>query len=381
MMKKKKYKFQVNFLLEDLTSVPFVNGVLFAKVRLLDGGTFSEVSKREEVKDHQVQWNLCCKFCCKMSANASTGILDPCCCRISVRRESKGGRSFHKLGFVDLNLAEFAGAGTTSRRYLLEGYDAKHRQDNSILKVTLDMTLLSGDPCFKAPSYRESALPGEKLVDSSKQNSSGSVLKKGDNQSTGGGSVASVSSGFGSLPRKQRPSVLNSDFVAGGTDGSSSTTPQDDTPTPLATPTGLEAGAAGLSSADFELGHSRNSSYASQQSKASGYSSMHSHSRQNSGESGHMRNPSSGSTYSDMGLSGPTKSIDRKRPPGRKQICEESRMDSTRVNANQLIDELFENTNFDQEGPIESCGLRLVINKDGTAALRSQGSKDGSGVK
>ena len=65
-------------------------------------------------------------------------------------QESKGGRSYHKLGFADIDLAEFAGAGLTTRRYLLEGYDTKHRQDNSTLKVSIDMTLLSGDPCFKA---------------------------------------------------------------------------------------------------------------------------------------------------------------------------------------------------------------------------------------
>lgn len=45
MMKKKKFKFRVDFDLDELSSVPFVNGVLFCKVRLLDGG-FSEESSR-----------------------------------------------------------------------------------------------------------------------------------------------------------------------------------------------------------------------------------------------------------------------------------------------------------------------------------------------
>lgn len=41
-----------------------------------------------------------------------------------------------QLGFADLNLAEFAGSGSTTRRCLLEGYNTKNtRQDNSILKV------------------------------------------------------------------------------------------------------------------------------------------------------------------------------------------------------------------------------------------------------
>ena len=48
-MKKKKYKFQVELCLEELAAVPFVNAVLFAKVRLLDGGNFSEISTRYDV--------------------------------------------------------------------------------------------------------------------------------------------------------------------------------------------------------------------------------------------------------------------------------------------------------------------------------------------
>lgn len=64
-------------------------------------------------------------------------------------QELKGGRSFQKLGFTDLNLAEFAGAGLCRRRCLLEGYDARHRQDNSMLRVAIKMNMLSGDILFK----------------------------------------------------------------------------------------------------------------------------------------------------------------------------------------------------------------------------------------
>lgn len=45
LMKKKRFKFKVDFDLEELSSVPIVNGVLFCKVRLLDGG-FAEESSR-----------------------------------------------------------------------------------------------------------------------------------------------------------------------------------------------------------------------------------------------------------------------------------------------------------------------------------------------
>lgn len=45
MMKKKKYKFEVDLNLEEMIEVPFLNAVLFAKIRLLDGG-FQEISNR-----------------------------------------------------------------------------------------------------------------------------------------------------------------------------------------------------------------------------------------------------------------------------------------------------------------------------------------------
>ena len=62
-----------------------------------------------------------------MNANASSGILDTCKCRISIRMEEKGGRNFRKLGFTDINLAEYAGVGLSTQRYILQPYDLNHR--------------------------------------------------------------------------------------------------------------------------------------------------------------------------------------------------------------------------------------------------------------
>ena len=46
MSRKKRYKFNVSLDVEELSSVPFVSGILFAKLRLLDGGNFNEQSDR-----------------------------------------------------------------------------------------------------------------------------------------------------------------------------------------------------------------------------------------------------------------------------------------------------------------------------------------------
>ena len=67
------------------------------------------------------------QFLCKMNANATSGILDTCKCRISIRMEEKGGRNFRKLGFTDINLAEYAGVGQSTQRYILQPYDLNHR--------------------------------------------------------------------------------------------------------------------------------------------------------------------------------------------------------------------------------------------------------------
>ena len=54
-------------------------------------------------------------------------------------------------GYVKINLAEYAGAGDTQRKYLLESYNERlHKPDNSILKVKISLKQTSGDVLFKA---------------------------------------------------------------------------------------------------------------------------------------------------------------------------------------------------------------------------------------
>ncbi|XP_065088962.1 uncharacterized protein LOC135710352 isoform X1 [Ochlerotatus camptorhynchus] len=337
MMKKKKYKFTVELHLEELVEVPFVNAVLFAKIRLLDGGSFQEHSNREEVKNHTVKWGQKFEFPCKMTSNASTGVLDPCTVRISVRKEIKGGRSFQKLGFIDLNLAEFAGSGLTSRKCLLEGYDTRHRQDNSMLNVSLRMHMIQGDILFKvpSPSPKSKTIPQDNLglglqppVSVVGPPAVVAVPAAANRVSTkDDSSIASGSSGFDSLTKKKPPLFATADYqqsieldpqsflVTDSGISESSEPPSslllDSSASQATLPSHLVTGgtnaqcignvasstsivntAAGTVSGAVEMGHSRNSSNTSQMSKGSGYSSFsHSqHSRQSSeGDSGHQR--------------------------------------------------------------------------------------------
>ncbi|XP_034118203.1 protein FAM102B isoform X5 [Drosophila albomicans] len=429
MMKKKKYRFNVEVNLQDLVEVALVNEVLFAKIRLLDGGSFQEYSSREEVRNHRVEWNRNFEFPCKMSANASTGVLDPCHLRISIRKEMKGGRSYYKLGFIDLNLAEYAGAGLTSRRFLLEGYDSRHRLDNSMLRVGIKMHMLSGDILFKAPT---SSLKSKQCKPASADDDACSGLQMPtaavlpNIASSGGGAiiplggVSSTISSPGTRPvsvakdddqevhiapiiadsglseSSESAITLTSDNLLQHVIASSSAaTPVIVPPQPALCTIGSNnngttlplnvsgvgsSGSGGIgvvnTGAVTEMGHSRNSSNTSQMSKGSGYSSFsHSqHSRQSSeGDSNHARNPSSGSlVISETGSLDRTKNSGEKRKKGtlddKPRVSD--RVEETRVNPNSLIDEILKDTKLDQlPESAETSGLQLYIARDGTASL------------
>uniref|UniRef100_A0A672LE77 Estrogen-induced osteoclastosis regulator 1 n=1 Tax=Sinocyclocheilus grahami TaxID=75366 RepID=A0A672LE77_SINGR len=290
-------------------------GVLDPCVCLLD---LCSLAHREEVHQNAVRWRKRFSFVCKMSANPNTGVLDPCVCRVSVRKELKGGKTYSKLGFADLNMAEFAGSGSTARCCLLEGYDTKNtRQDNSILKVTIGMTLLSGDPCFKTPPSTA------KCISVAGRDPSLQLDCKGEG-------TAEV------LARltKQRPSILGS-----------------------ALPEEVDQGQSPEES--FHSGHSRNSSYASQQSKLSGYSTEHSCSSSLS-DLTHRRNTSSGSSVSadppsesdtrpERPPRPPRPILPSNRPPRRKQDSVEDRptwVNDTRMDADDIVEKIVQSQNF-----------------------------------
>ncbi|XP_002736525.1 early estrogen-induced gene 1 protein-like, partial [Saccoglossus kowalevskii] len=252
--------------------------------------------------------------------------------------EVKGGKSFVKLGFVDLNLAEYAGASNKSRRYLLEGYDSKQRQDNSILKVTIGMTLLSGDPCFKAPDVKELFLPGE-LPQDERMYVSGTY--KSEDFKSGGGSIASF--GSSASKPKTRPCVTSSSW----------TTPEHE-------------GAVGADDL-FTKGHSRSSSCNSQHSRGGS-----THSRSSS-----TTEPfSSGTSINDTESSRNswTGSTERRRKEDQNR-----RVDCTRINADELIANLIKQQDFTADNDNKSGdeeGLQLFIAKDGSTALGSQQIKN-----
>jgi len=316
-IKKKRYKFQVDLTLNELTEVSFGKAILFAKVRQLEGGNFQQASKREEVENHAVRYDTKFTFPCKMAANSNTGVLDSCKCRVSIRKEEKGGKNFRKIGFVDVDLAEYAGAGPSTQRYILQAYDLNHRLDNSLLQITLNITLREGDLVFQRPLTRNQPilLPGEEA----------STGPEGREETSLSGLLLSSSQ-----PSPATVSSLNSKNNL-----------------TLSDITGEDAG------------HTRNSSTTSNKSQAgsAGYSSQSSqpaHSRQSSEDSSHNRNLSGGSA--DTGIFGSMEKDKRRK-----------KLDSGRVDAEDVIKELMEDMQIDsgtaQEG---SGGLQLYLAPDGS---------------
>ncbi|XP_019484343.1 PREDICTED: protein FAM102B [Hipposideros armiger] len=368
MMKKKKFKFKVDFELEELSSVPFVNGVLFCKMRLLDGGSFTAesprvvgiayldfkiihmgkiIKARDSIKNKTqgpkdrtlVEKDLIKESETKtLEKNVASRKL-----RKTLERtvELKGGKTYAKLGFADLNLAEFAGSGNTTRRCLLEGYDTKNtRQDNSILKVLISMQLMSGDPCFKTPPSTSMSIPiageSESLEEDRK-----------------GGETLKIHLGIADLSAK------------------SASVPE-------------ELGACG---------HSRTSSYASQHSKVSGYSSCHSRSSSFS-EFCHRRNTSVGSTSTgtesilepcdemeqkvvepnlDTADKEDTASETLNRCPVKQDSVESQlkRVDDTRVDADDIVEKILQSQDFSLDSSAEEEGLRLFVGPGGSTAFGS----------
>ncbi|KAJ7992081.1 hypothetical protein DPEC_G00274860 [Dallia pectoralis] len=182
------HSFSVTLLLDELANVPRVTGLIFCRVRLLNG-SFAEDSGRQEVLHNSVKWGKIYTFQCRTSVNSSSGVLNDCICRLSVRQDTKGGTSYQKVGYVDINLSEYAGSGYMTRHCLLEGYMKKYdKLDNSLLKVGLQMRLLHGDPCFRVPTQPsslhnrpcsfESEQPGERLSSHNEPSSPEDTLKR-----------------------------------------------------------------------------------------------------------------------------------------------------------------------------------------------------------
>lgn len=157
---KKKNKFRVTLVIDALVNVPYVQGHFFAKVKMMKGGDVCGVSNRQPVSNHEVVWNETIEFDAKLYTDVK-GTLIPCFLQASIKQETNGGKSSVKLGVVILDLVQFAGEGLVKKRYLLQSANGAECKENSILKMSIKLTQISGDPVFRtAPVQMEDSDDG-----------------------------------------------------------------------------------------------------------------------------------------------------------------------------------------------------------------------------
>ena len=88
-LKKKRVKFSVDFEVKKLTDVPLLNATIFAKFRLLDGGSFESFTNHGHVEAHSVLLGPKFNFLVRIPADAQTGQLEDCKCKVSIRKVSE----------------------------------------------------------------------------------------------------------------------------------------------------------------------------------------------------------------------------------------------------------------------------------------------------
>ncbi|KAI6192163.1 C2 NT-type domain-containing protein [Aphelenchoides bicaudatus] len=193
-LRTKRIKFAVELIVNKLTDVSLLNARLFAKIRLIDGG-FEATTEPKELRGHTCVlytptpiisppspndedaenrpstsvkpiddlYTLTAdqsdkqpfRFICRVPYNQETLRLDECRCKISIRKAIvERASKATKLGFVIINLSEFANASATpvDQSYLLDGYPGRQRQDNSRVHIKVRMVNQMADPLFKTPT-------------------------------------------------------------------------------------------------------------------------------------------------------------------------------------------------------------------------------------
>ncbi|KAI8909688.1 N-terminal C2 in EEIG1 and EHBP1 proteins-domain-containing protein [Gorgonomyces haynaldii] len=137
--KSRKVKYECHLTIYDLQNLPYVSGLYFCKWKL-SSSTIKGVTSRKTVSDNQVSWNASYVFECTLIINKN-GSLQDTHLDFSIKQEVDGGKKAETVGRLSLNLAELAGAPKNVQRHLLQ-----QTKLNSLLKVEVEMILISGDP-------------------------------------------------------------------------------------------------------------------------------------------------------------------------------------------------------------------------------------------
>ena len=134
--------YQVQLQIHDLNDVPLNTGKLYVKWKWHENGrSESGFTAHREVADNEVIWEQAYEYRVDIYVSRKTKLAEDHILRLSVRQETKSGKSHSRIGVVLINHTEFLSTNQSTRRHLL-----KESRVNSSLKVTINMQHVSGDP-------------------------------------------------------------------------------------------------------------------------------------------------------------------------------------------------------------------------------------------
>lgn len=139
-----KLLFSFNIIVNELTHIPLLNGILFLQWKL---GRLEGYSPHFPVREHSIAFNMSFHLEQAIALDRVTNILEDVILKIRVNQETEGGQEWTGFGTVRLNLSEFAGSRETTRKFLLE-----KSKTNAALSVSIFTKLKSGGaPLFHPP--------------------------------------------------------------------------------------------------------------------------------------------------------------------------------------------------------------------------------------
>ena len=139
-----KLQFSFNIIMNELTHIPLLHGVMFLHWK---AGSREGFSSHLPVKNHQIQYLMSTYIELDIAVDRATNVLEDVMFKISVNQETEGGQNYVRFGQVSINLSEYAGTREVTKKFLLE-----HSRTNAALSVSIFSILKGGGaPFFKTP--------------------------------------------------------------------------------------------------------------------------------------------------------------------------------------------------------------------------------------
>ncbi|RHZ44755.1 hypothetical protein Glove_709g20 [Diversispora epigaea] len=150
----RKVEFEIEVIIHDLTNIPLVTGLYYVKWKLKNSEKPQSSTERSPIKDHSVFWNYKLRNTIQLVIGKD-GYLMPCELRLTIKQELSGVKEINNIGRLSLNISEYVGSNSMTRRYLLQ--DSKI---NSTLKLTINTKQTFGDVVFKVPLLKKTQIFG-----------------------------------------------------------------------------------------------------------------------------------------------------------------------------------------------------------------------------